>query len=153
MLPPIHARAINARGSWIPVAWPHDGLNEEKGSGTSLSQLYRENSVNLCPEKFTNPPTDGQAEGEGGNKIWPGLVAMNEAMVSGRFKVFSHLSDWFMEKAVYHVDSDGKLVRKGEDIMAATRYNFMSRRHGIPKPEADGDRYKKKQQTDSWRTA
>ena len=153
VLPPIHARAINARGSWIPVAWPHDGLNEEKGSGTALTKLYLENGVNLCFNKFTNPPSDGQKEGEGGNKIWPGLVAMNEAMVSGRFKVFSHLSDWFMEKAVYHVDADGKLVRKGEDIIAATRYNYQYKRHGIPKPEADGDRYKKKQQTNSWRTA
>ena len=104
-------------------------------------------------EKFTNPPTEGQKEGEGGNKVWPGLVAMNEAMVSGRFKVFSHLTEWFMEKSLYHVDADGKLVRKGEDIIAATRYNYQSKRHGIAKPEEDGDRYKKKNQSYSWRTA
>jgi phage terminase large subunit-like protein len=153
VLPPVHARAIAARGTWIPVAWPHDGLNEEKGSGTALSQLYRENNVNLMYEKFSNPPTDGQKEGEGGNKVWPGLVSMNEAMQCGKFKVFSHLSEWFMEKAAYHVETNGEIVKKGEDIMAATRYCFQSKRHGITKP-IDDDRYKKKKQsTASWRTA
>lgn len=154
VLPPVHARAIASRGTWIPVAWPHDGLNEEKGSGTALSQTYRENGVNLLFEKFTNPPADGQIEGEGGNKVWPGLVAMNEAMQSGRFKVFSHLSDWFMEKSAYHVETDGGLVKRGEDIMSATRYAYQSRRHGLTKPNEDADRYnRKKKNVISWRTA
>jgi hypothetical protein len=59
-----------------------------------------------------------------------------------------------MEKAAYHVETNGEIVKKGEDIMAATRYCFQSRRHGITKPIDDADRYKKKKQsTNSWRTA
>ncbi len=152
--PPVHAYAINSRGSWIPVVWPHDGLNAEKGSGTSLSQLYRTHGVNLLPEKFTNPPTDGQREGEGGNKIWPGLISMNTAMQAGKLKVFSHLTDWFLEKAAYHVDENGKLVDRHDDIMAATRYAFMGRRFAVTKPDEMSDKYrKKKNATYNWRVA
>lgn len=152
--PPVHAFAINSRGKWIPVAWPHDGLNTEKGSGTSLAQLYRGHGVNLLFNKFSNPPADGQKEGEGGNKIWPGLIEMNQAMQAGKFKVFSHLTDWFMEKAAYHVDEEGKLVDRHDDIMAATRYAFQSRRFAVVKPDENEDRYKKRKQTHtSWRVA
>lgn len=133
-IPLIHASAINRHDSWIPVVWPHDGLNTEKGSGTPLAQIYRDNGVNMMDEKFSNPPAEGQKEGEGGNKIWPGLIEMNEAMLTGKLKVFSNLNQWFMEKASYHCDKDGKLVKKGEDIMSATRYAYMSKRHAKTKP-------------------
>jgi phage terminase large subunit-like protein len=133
-IPLIHAAAINKHEKWIPIAWPHDGLNTEKGSGTSLAQIYRDNGVNLLSERFTNPPGEGQEEGQGGNKIWPGLIEMNQAMLTGKFKVFSNLSDWFIEKAGYHCDKKGDLVKKGEDLMSATRYAYMSRRHAITKP-------------------
>jgi hypothetical protein len=86
------------------------------------------------PEKFSNPPSEDQQEGEGGNKVWPGLIEMNQAMLTGRFKVFSNLSPWFIEKASYHCDLKGDLVKKGEDIMSATRYAFMSRRLAVTKP-------------------
>lgn len=132
--PPVHASAVNTKGKWIPVAWPHDGLNEEKGSGTTLADYYRGHEVNLLPNKFSNPPSEGQKEGEGGNKIWPGLIAMNDAMMAGRFKVFSHLTEWFKEKSTYHVDENGDLVDRHDDIMAATRYAFQSRRFAIKKP-------------------
>lgn len=133
-IPLIHAAAINRHEGWIPIAWPHDGLNTEKGSGTSLSQIYRNNGVNLLPDKFSNPPVEDQKEGEGGNKIWPGLIEMNQAMLTGRFKVFSNLSQWFIEKSSYHCDKNGDLVKKGEDIMSATRVAYMSRRHAVTKP-------------------
>lgn len=151
-LPPTHAQAIRTRGKWIPVAWPHDGLNEEKGSGTALADLYRMNDVNLLQEKFSNPPGDNQKEGEGGNKVWPGLISMNEYMQSGRFKVFSHLSEWFKEKANYNVDEDGKLNRRNEDIMSASRYCFQSRRFGVTKADSI-EKYTKRKPSYNWRVA
>ena len=30
---PIHSSAINSRGKWIPVIWPMDGRQADKGSG------------------------------------------------------------------------------------------------------------------------
>ena len=29
------------RGLRIPIAWPHDGLTHEKGSGIALADVYR----------------------------------------------------------------------------------------------------------------
>jgi phage terminase large subunit-like protein len=39
--PVIHGAAIRARGEWIPVAWPHDGYQHDKGSGEALKDQYR----------------------------------------------------------------------------------------------------------------
>ena len=45
-------------------------------------------------------------------------------METGRFKVFEHLNDWFEEFRLYH-RKDGKVVKEGDDLMAATRYALM----------------------------
>jgi Terminase RNaseH-like domain len=46
---------------------------------------------------------------------------MLNRMQSGRFKVFKHLNDWWEEFSLYH-RKDGKVVKEGDDLMAATRY-------------------------------
>ena len=46
-------------------------------------------------------------------------------MTEGRFKVFSHLTDWFTEKGAYH-KKDGKVVALNDDLLSMTRYGFMS---------------------------
>jgi hypothetical protein len=53
---------------------------------------------------------------------------MLNRMQSGRFKVFKHLNDWWEEFRLYH-RKDGKVVKEGDDLMAATRYAVMSLRH------------------------
>ena len=45
-------------------------------------------------------------------------------MQTGRFKVFKHLNDWWEEFRLYH-RKDGKVVKEGDDLMAATRYALM----------------------------
>jgi hypothetical protein len=45
-------------------------------------------------------------------------------MEAGRFKVFKHLLDWFEEFRLYH-RKDGRVVKEGDDLMAATRYGVM----------------------------
>ena len=42
-------------------------------------------------------------------------------METGCFKVFKELNDWFEEFRLYH-RKDGKVVKEGDDLMAATRY-------------------------------
>ena len=49
---------------------------------------------------------------------------MLQRMQSGRFKVFKHLNDWWEEFRLYH-RKDGKVVKEGDDLMAATRYASM----------------------------
>ena len=38
--PIIHSAAIRAWGEWVPVAWPHDGLQHDKQSGVTLADSY-----------------------------------------------------------------------------------------------------------------
>lgn len=137
--PEIHAITIRAKGAWIPVAWPHDGENATSaGAGTPLAQQYRDAQVNMLPERATHPPRDGQDEGEdtgkGGTSVEAGLMEILERMQSGRFKVFSHLEDWFGEFRLYHRDS-GKIVKLDDDLLDSTRYGVMMLRHAITKPK------------------
>ena len=86
--PPIHASAIKSRGDWIPVVWPHDGLNRDKGSGTPLAELYRKEGLNMLMDKFSNPPAPGTPEGSGGNSVEYGIMEMLNRMKTGRFNFF-----------------------------------------------------------------
>ncbi len=127
----VHASSIRQRGRDILVVYPHDAERADRG-GEKVAQQYRDEGVNMMHTHFTNPPAAGEMEGKGGNSVAPGLVEMFNRMVSGRLKVFSHLNDWFMEKAMYHT-KDGNVIRKGEDIMSASRYACLSIRHARAK--------------------
>lgn len=126
--PPIHAAAINKWGEWIPVAWPHDGLNTEKGTGEQLVKLYRDAHVNLLQQKATNPPRPGKQEGEGGNSAEASVLDMYERMSEKRWKVFRSCRKWLQEKRQYH-RQDGKLVKLYDDVISASRYAHMMLRH------------------------
>ncbi len=111
-----HARAIRAKGEWIPVAWPHDGLQHDKGSGTPLAELYRKEKVNMLNERASFD--------DGSNSVEAGIAMMLERMEKGQLKIAAHLKDWWDEFEIYHRDN-GKIVKERDDIMAATRYALM----------------------------
>ena len=138
--PLVHAAAIKAKGTWIPVAWPHDGLQHDKGSGEQLAEQYRKHGANMLKHKATHAPAKGQQEGQGGNSVEAGITDMLDRMQTGRFKVAKHLHDWWEEFRLYH-RKDGKLVKENADLMSATRYALMMLRHAKvqaaePKPKA-----------------
>jgi hypothetical protein len=54
-------------------------------------------------------------------------------METGRWKVFSHLKDWFAEFRLYHRDN-GKIVKLFDDLLSASRYAMMMLRHAIVEP-------------------
>ena len=122
----LHAAAINARPRG-PVAWPHDGMIHDKGSGISLAEEYRNHGVQMLPTHFTNPLAIGE-KGTGNYKVEPGINALHEAMQEDRFKVFSTCTEWFVEYRFYHRD-DGMIVKIKDDLMSATRYGFQSQRY------------------------
>lgn len=124
--PVVHAAAIKGRGDWIPVAWPHDGLQHDKGSGVTIAQQYRDQKVNMLPEKATFP--------DGSNGVEAGVLEILDRMKTGRFKVASHLADWWEEFRLYH-RKDGQIVKEGDDLMSATRYALMMIRHACVKPQ------------------
>jgi len=125
--PVIHAAAIKPKGDWIPVAWPHDGHQHDKGSGMALRDQYRDQGLKML---------DNHATWEaGGNGVEAGIQLMLDLMKTGRFKVAEHLQDWFDEFRLYH-RKDGKIVKEYDDLMAATRYALMMIRFAetAPKP-------------------
>jgi hypothetical protein len=115
-VPVIHAAAIRAWGDWIPVAWPHDGLQHDKGSGQQLAEQYKGHGLKMLPDMATHA--------EGGNGVEAGLMEMLERMETGRLKVFAGLNEWFEEFRLYH-RKDGKIVKERDDLMSATRYAVM----------------------------
>ena len=131
----VHAASIKAKGKWIPVAWPHDGLQHDKGSGTALAAQYRAQDVAMLRDKASHAPDQkqGQKEGEGGNGVEAGLMEMLDRMMTGRLKVAAHLHDWWEEFRLYHRE-DGKVVKVADDLMSATRYGLMMLRHAKTQP-------------------
>ena len=148
-LPPMHSSAIKHRGGWMPVVWPHDGLNTDKGSGIPLASLYREEGLNLLPSKFSNPPSPNQKEGQGGNGVEVGLFEMLTRMEEGRLKVFSNLFDWFEERRQFH-RKDGKIVAIRDDLMAASRYACQSLRFASVRPQPRKINRNKQQGLSNW---
>lgn len=126
-----HALVINAKGQWIPVAWPHDGLQHDKGSGEQLAQQYKKHGVNMLADRATFK--------DGSNGVEAGLMDMLDRMQTGRLKVAKHLHDWFEEFRLYHRE-DGKVVKQDDDLLSATRYAIMMLRKAVvqkntqPKP-------------------
>jgi phage terminase large subunit-like protein len=119
--PVMFASAIRGWGKDLEWAWPHDGHQETmSGAGVSLAEQFREQGLKMLYE----PATDEQ----GKNAVWSGLVEMLDYMRSGRFKVFAGQNDWLEEFRLFH-HKEGKVVKLGDDLMAATRYAFISRRH------------------------
>ena len=53
---------------------------------------------------------------------------MLERLETGRLKVFKTCTMWQEERRLYH-RKDGKVVKKDDDLMDATRYALMMLRH------------------------
>lgn len=126
-IPAIHASALRSWGDWLPWAWPHDGLQHDKGSGDQLAQIYRKDGLKLLSER-------AQYEGDRGSGVEAGLMDMLERMETSRFYVFKNLTEWFDEFRLYH-RKDGKVVKLQDDLMSATRYGIMSLRFGKNGPK------------------
>ena len=124
---PVHASAIKARGQWIPVVYPMDGRQADKGSGKSLAMQYRDEGVNLLREHFTNPPQNGMKEGSGGISVEAGVMEMLTRFQTKRLKIFSNQSKILEEIRLYH-RKNGKIIPMNDDIISALRYAVMSLR-------------------------
>lgn len=123
--PVTHAAAMRARGSWIPVAWPHDGLQHDKGSGLQIAEQYRMQGVAMLDEmaqydKLHQPGETQQSR----TSVEAGLFDMLDRMQTKRLRVAAHLNDWWEEFRLYH-RKDGRVVKEKDDLLSATRYLIM----------------------------
>ena len=119
-IPAEMAIPVKKWGEGVPVAWPHDGYQHDKGSGKALAEQYRDAGLSMLQDHATHA--------QGGNGVEAGIMDMLERMRSGRFKVDETLTDWFEEFRLYH-RKDGKIVKLHDDIISATRYALMMIRY------------------------
>jgi len=138
--PIIHAAAIKPWGSWIPVAWPHDGLQHDKQSGKSLMQSYVDQELNMLPERATFQ--------DGTHGVETGIMEMLDRMQTGRWKVFSTCQLWFKEFRIYH-RVDGIIQAIRDDVLCSSRYGYMMRRFAETKPQP---KQRKRKGETSWMT-
>jgi len=123
--PIIHAAALRPWGEWLPWAWPHDGLQHDKGSGEQLAKQYRDQKLEMLPERATFE--------DGTNGVEAGISDMLQRMQTGRWKVFSNCKSWLEERRLYH-RKDGKIVKERDDVLSASRYALMMIRFACVKP-------------------
>lgn len=116
----------------IPVAWPHDGLNTQKG-GQTLQRQYRGHNVMLLGRSARYTEDVG-----GGQPVEPIVMEVIERIQTGRFKVFKNLNPWFAEFRNYHRDNKGRLVDRMDDILKATFYALMDIRKAKPRGRSGG---------------
>lgn len=128
--------SVKAWAKNVPTAWPHDGLQTEKGSGLQQKSYYEDAGFNMLFDKATWD--------DGGNSVEAGIFELYDLMRQGRFKVFRGLRDWFEEYNFYHRDEKGRIAKTRDDLLDATRYAYMMRRYAVryadiinPQPEAE----------------
>lgn len=124
--PVIHAATLKSWGDWLPWAWPHDGLQHDKGSGDQLAVQYRNLGLKMHHDRATFP--------DGSNGLEAGVMEMLERMQTGRLKVFSNQNEWFEEFRMYH-RKNGLIVKERDDLLSATRYGMMMLRFAHTKPK------------------
>ena len=152
-IPVVHAAAIAPwHRNWVPVAWPRDGLQHDKGgSCEQIAQQYRDANVPMLSE----PAGFGDKRGYG---VEAGIAEMLQRMRTGRWKVDGNCQQWFEEFRSYH-RKDGQVVKNRDDLLDASRYGLMMLRHAMPgdwNPYAtkEPDRYgRHARKTGSWMSA
>ena len=127
--PIVHAGALKGWGDWLPVAWPHDGLQHDKGSGKTLASQYAVHGLDMTPTHATFE--------DGGYGFEAGIAEMLTRMQTGRWKVFSTCGEWFEEFRLFHREK-GLVVKERDDVLSASRIGMMMLRHAIVKPKNDG---------------
>lgn len=123
--PLYHSAALKAWGPDLFFAWPHDGLQHDKGSGEKLADIYRKNGLRLLAERATFS--------DGSSGVEAGLMIMLDRMQTGRFKIFDTCTEFFEEFRLYHRD-EGRVVKEYDDVLCAARHIIMCLRYAQFKP-------------------
>lgn len=111
--------------SWLPFAWPHDGLQHDKGSGEQLARQYQSAGFQMLSERATFP--------DGSNGVEAGVMQILERKRTGKFRVFRSAGDYAEEARLYH-RKEGLIVKANDDVLCAARYAFMMRRYARRQP-------------------
>jgi hypothetical protein len=128
--PLMFSSTVKPWGEWLPWAWPHDGKQSggkfDAKDQKQLHEIYLQHGLNMLA-------LHAQFE-DGTNGVESGILDMLDRMQTGRWKVFSHLVEWFQEFNLYH-RKDGLIVKQNDDAISASRYAYMMRRFAETKPK------------------
>jgi phage terminase large subunit-like protein len=111
--PAVHASSIKARGQMTGFIDPAS-RGRSQHDGEQLIELYRREGLTLM---------------EADNAVEAGIFDVHQRMTSGRLRVFKTLVNWQKEFGVYHRDEQGKVVKKNDHALDATRYLCRAHAH------------------------
>lgn len=120
-----HAPHIRELCDFAPVAWPHDGVNTEKGGGEPIKDQYVDEKLNMLHEKATLL--------DGSNSVEASISLILQYMQKGQFKIFNTCTRLMNEKRIYH-RKNGKIMKMNDDFIDAMRYAVMMLRFAITEP-------------------
>lgn len=123
MQPEDHAALIDEVDAWVPVAWPHDGTNREKGNGLRLKDNYVRHGTKMLSQSARYKTEIGGAQ-----KVEPIIQTIQEMFRTGQLKVDEGCSEFFDEYRNYH-RKNGRLTKTRDDILKALFYAVMMRRY------------------------
>lgn len=109
--PAVHAAAVRARGEWIPGVIDPAANGRTQNDGSQLIEMYRGQGLKIRAAD---------------NSVEAGIYAVFERLTTGRLKVFRTLPNWLAEYRLYQRDEKGRVVKKDDHLMDATRYLIMS---------------------------
>jgi hypothetical protein len=122
----VHANVANQLWPKVPTVFPHDSDNREAGSGKTVREFYEQAGLRYSID-FHN------CDEKGTRYVEPGIMAMDEAMRTGKLKVFRGSCDPFLEEILTYHRKDGKIQKIRDDAISAVRYMFMMvRQFGVP---------------------
>ncbi len=132
--------SVKAWADKVPTAWPHDGLQTEKGSAKQQKEYYEEAGWNMLDEHATWK--------DGGLGVEAGLMELNNLMTLGQFKIFEDLFEVIEEVREYHrkamPNGMSQIVKLKDDLISAIRGAYMMARHAEQKRHIMGN------QTEDW---
>jgi hypothetical protein len=124
--PASHAEAVRSRDEWIHGVIDPACLGSSQIDGRTLMQLYRKLGLHVFPAV---------------NAVEAGTTEVWNLLVSGRLKIMANLDNWLREFRKYHRDDkgSGKIVKREDHLMDATRYLIVSGRSHMktrPRPSS-----------------
>lgn len=109
--PAIHSSAIRARGEWINGVIDPASRGRNQHDGTKLFEKYSNEGLKIT---------------KADNAVEAGIYEVWQRLSTGRLKVFSTCTNWIKEFRLYRRDDKGRIVKKNDHGLDATRYAIMS---------------------------